>query len=156
MNVRICDAYVNIYAQPHENVSVCIYTVNSSLYLWGFFYFQFFTVLQKMLIFSPQPREQSVEYWTEYKKKSSKIIIFTQPVIQQKLSFPSQNIRCHHDNLLWQTLALAGLAQISVRCWSEWIQLGFLIHSVVFGKQWFVQSQTEIILYMEGGEGGLS
>lgn len=97
------------------------------------------------------PPQWSVEYWTEYPKRH-KIIIFTQLVIQQKLSFPSQNIRCHHDNLLWQTLSLARLAQISVRCWSEWIQLGFLIHSVVFGKQWFVQSQTEIILYI-GGEG---
>lgn len=69
-----------------------------------------------------------------------------QPVIQQDLSFSSRDIRCHHDNPLWQTLSLAGLAQISVRCWSERIQLGFPIHPVVGGKQWFVQSQTEIIL----------
>ena len=34
-------------------------------------------------------------------KKRPGIIIFTQLVIQQKLSlFLSQNIRCHHDNLL--------------------------------------------------------
>lgn len=71
----------------HMKLSVCsVYNTLSGLYLWGFSYSQFFIALQKNVNFSPQPSDQ---YNTEQNTK-----------IQQKLSLPSPNIRCHHDNLL--------------------------------------------------------
>lgn len=46
------------------------------------------------------PRAQKVSRILVKIQKRPQLTILTQPVLQQKSSFPSQDIRCHPDNLL--------------------------------------------------------